>query len=178
MRLYIVHLNSTLVREHNHTRGSYEDQEKHQHKDKKSRPMSTESKETSPGSVQAAYAPSSWRAMEYKQANHPEAPFNPASQSVGLGGTCVPASLTISQVTPGLHICSSCIDFYLKPVSETGGKPGWLIWTRCLPASSKLLGSDVSREDFEFGHVYREPPHRTAPSSESTCINRLETSCM
>lgn len=104
--------------------------------------MGTESRETSLGStghVQAVYAPSSWRAMEYEQANHPEAPFNPASQSVGLGGTCVPASLTISQMTPGLRICSSCVDFYLKPVSETGGKPGWLTWTCSLPAAANSL---------------------------------------
>lgn len=55
--------------------------------------MGTESRETTPGStghVQAAYGPSSWRAMEYKQGNQPEALFKLASRSVGLGGTCVP----------------------------------------------------------------------------------------
>lgn len=68
--------------------------------------MGTENRETTPGStghVQAAYAPSSWRAMESEQGNQPEAPVKLASRSVGLGGTCVPASLTISQVTPGLR---------------------------------------------------------------------------
>lgn len=90
--------------------------------------MGTESRETSPGSmghVQAAHAPSSWRAMEYEQANYLEAPFNPASQSV-VGRNLRPCiSHHLPDDTRATHLPSR-VDFYLKPVSETGGKPGRL----------------------------------------------------